>query len=132
LATSSFWQGIDVPGEALSCLLIDKLPFEVPDDPLISARMAHLEAQGKSPFFNYQVPRAIIHLKQGVGRLIRSSRDRGIIVIFDVRLRTKGYGRLFINSLPSFKVMEQIESIDEFLALPACADTGEECGGLSH
>jgi ATP-dependent DNA helicase DinG len=119
LATSSFWQGIDVPGEALSCLLIDKLPFEVPDDPLISARMAHLEAYGKSPFFNYQVPRAIIHLKQGVGRLIRSSHDRGIIVIFDVRLRTKGYGRLFISSLPPFKVMDRIESIDDFLALPA-------------
>jgi ATP-dependent DNA helicase DinG len=117
LATSSFWQGIDVPGDALSCLLIDKLPFEVPDDPLSAARMDHLAKQGKSAFFNYQIPRAIIHLKQGVGRLIRSSHDRGIIVIFDSRLLTKAYGRLFLSSLPPFKVVHQLEAIDDFLAI---------------
>ena len=116
LATSSFWQGIDVPGEALSCLLIDKLPFEVPDDPLIAARMARLTEQGKSAFFHYQVPRAVIQLKQGVGRLIRSSRDSGIIAIFDVRLLTKNYGRLFIKSLPPCRMVHQLDRIGEFLA----------------
>jgi ATP-dependent DNA helicase DinG len=115
LATSSFWQGIDVPGEALSCLMIDKLPFEVPDDPVISARMEHISAQGKSAFFSYQVPRAIIQLKQGVGRLIRSSSDRGIIVIFDVRLVTKSYGRLFLKSLPTCRLVHELDEIDGFL-----------------
>lgn len=117
-ATSSFWQGIDVPGESLSCLLIDKLPFEVPDDPLISARMEHLAAQGKSPFVHYQVPRAVIQLKQGVGRLIRSPGDRGVIAIFDVRLLTKNYGRLFLKSLPPCRRVHHLDDIPcDFLAL---------------
>lgn len=117
-ATSSFWQGIDVPGESLSCLLIDKLPFEVPDDPLISARMEHLGAQGKSPFVHYQVPRAVIQLKQGVGRLIRSPGDRGVIAIFDVRLMTKNYGRLFLKSLPPCRRVHHQDDIPgDFLAL---------------
>jgi len=120
LATSSFWQGIDVPGESLSCLIVDKLPFEVPDDPLTSARMNHISEQGKSPFFSYQVPRAIIQLKQGVGRLIRSSQDRGIIVIFDTRLITKGYGRLFMRSLPPCKVVHRLDEIDDFLTSCTC------------
>lgn len=114
LATSSFWQGIDVPGEALSCLLIDKLPFEPPDDPVTAARMNRVTQQGKSAFFHYQVPRAIIHLKQGVGRLIRSARDRGIIVIFDARLMTKSYGRLFLKSLPPCQTVHQLGAIDSF------------------
>ena len=115
-ATSSFWQGVDVPGEALSCLLIDKLPFEVPDDPLIAARMEHLAAQGKKPFFDYQVPRAIIQLKQGVGRLIRSSQDRGVIAIFDVRLLTKSYGSTFLKSLPPCRVVHEKEAIGAFFS----------------
>jgi ATP-dependent DNA helicase DinG len=116
LATSSFWQGVDVPGEALSCLLIDKLPFEVPDDPLIAARMAKLEEEGKNPFFHYQIPRAIIQLKQGVGRLIRSSQDRGVIGIFDVRLLTKSYGQLFLKSLPPCRLVHEKEQIDAFFS----------------
>ncbi len=116
LATSSFWEGIDVPGEALSCVLIDKLPFEVPDDPLAAARMELLEKQGKNAFYQYQTPKAILHLKQGVGRLLRSSSDRGVIVIFDVRLRTKSYGKLFLRSLPPYSVAERIEDLDDFLA----------------
>lgn len=112
-ATSSFWQGVDVPGQALSCLLIDKLPFEVPDDPVLAARMAYLAEHGRSPFLDYQVPRAIIQLKQGVGRLIRSSSDRGLIVIFDIRLITKKYGQLFISSLPPFRLVRKMEEIDE-------------------
>lgn len=115
LATNSFWQGIDVPGEALSCVIIDKLPFDVPDDPLTAARMERLAQQGKSPFFHYQIPRAVIHLKQGIGRLLRSSRDRGIVVIFDVRLLTKNYGRLFLKSLPPYRMVHRIESLDHFL-----------------
>jgi ATP-dependent DNA helicase DinG len=118
LATSSFWHGIDVPGEALSCLLIDKLPFEVPEDPLIAARIEYQAMQGRNPFYNYQVPRAIIHLKQGMGRLIRSSKDRGIIAIFDVRLFDKSYGKLFLESLPPCRITRELNDIDDFFSLP--------------
>ncbi len=116
LATKSFWEGIDVPGESLSCVLIDKLPFEVPDDPITAARIDALTRQGKSAFTEYQVPRAIIHLKQGVGRLLRSSSDRGLIVIFDVRLRTKNYGRTFLKSLPPYRIASGIDEIAAFFA----------------
>ena len=122
LATSSFWQGVDVPGEALSCLLIDKLPFEVPDDPLIAARMEHVATQGKSSFFEYQVPRAILQLKQGVGRLIRSSQDRGVIAIFDVRLRTKSYGQMFLRSLPPCRLVHEKEAIGAFFSAGAALE----------
>lgn len=114
LATSSFWEGVDVPGEALSCLLIDKLPFEVPDDPLLAARLEALRIQGKNPFNDYQVPRAILHLKQGVGRLIRSSQDRGVIVLFDIRLLQKSYGRLFLESLPPCRRVHRLDQLDDF------------------
>lgn len=117
-ATSSFWQGIDVPGEALSCLLIDKLPFEVPDDPVTAARMELVTAQGRNSFYQYQVPRAVIQLKQGVGRLIRSSRDRGVVAIFDMRLQTKSYGQLFLKSLPSFRLVDSLAGLDRFLDTP--------------
>ena len=130
LATSSFWQGIDIPGEALTCLLIDKLPFEVPDDPLIAARMEHLAREGKNAFFNYQVPRAIIQLKQGVGRLIRSSQDRGIIIIFDIRLFTKSYGKLFVKSLPPCGIVHQLDELDDFLLSPGFA--GDGTGAVSE
>lgn len=116
LATSSFWQGVDVPGEALSCLLIDKLPFEVPDDPLIASRMEQLTSQGRSAFFEYQVPRAILQLKQGVGRLIRSSLDRGVIAIFDIRLRTKSYGQTFLRSLPPCRLAQDMAAVGAFYA----------------
>lgn len=117
LATSSFWQGIDVPGEALSCLMIDKLPFEVPDDPLVAARMEYFSERGMNPFFDYQVPKAVIHLRQGFGRLIRSSRDRGVVVIFDTRLFTKGYGRIFLDSLPPCRVTRDANDIPDFLSI---------------
>ncbi len=115
LATSSFWQGIDVPGESLSCLMIDKLPFEVPDDPVAAARMDRLAKNGKNPFYQYQVPRAAIQLKQGVGRLIRTTKDRGIIAIFDIRLLTKNYGQIFLNSLPPCRVVHTIDEVGDFL-----------------
>jgi ATP-dependent DNA helicase DinG len=123
LATSSFWQGIDVPGEALTCLLIDKLPFEVPDDPLVAARMERMEEQGKSSFYAFQIPRAVIQLKQGIGRLIRSASDHGIIVLFDSRLLTKSYGRVFLKSLPSCRTVHSIGEIGGFIS-NAEADSG--------
>ncbi|MCE5336229.1 MAG: hypothetical protein LLG06_16730, partial [Desulfobacteraceae bacterium] len=114
-ATSSFWQGIDVPGESLSCVIIDKLPFEVPDDPVMASRVDRLTKSGRNAFFEYQVPRAAIQLKQGIGRLIRSSRDRGIIAVFDVRLLTKSYGQIFLKSLPPCRVVHSIDEIGNFL-----------------
>jgi len=99
--TSSFWQGVDVAGEALSCVIIDKLPFASPDDPLTSARIEALARNGKAPFQDFQVPLAILSLRQGVGRLIRNNQDRGLIAILDHRIRTKSYGREFLAALPS-------------------------------
>ncbi len=114
LATASFWEGVDVVGEALSCVIIDKLPFEVPSDPVIQARIVRTKEEGGNPFFDYQVPRAILALRQGVGRLMRSSADRGLIAIMDVRLFTKGYGRTFLKSLPASPVTRNLADVDEF------------------
>ncbi|HZI18180.1 MAG TPA: ATP-dependent DNA helicase [Pyrinomonadaceae bacterium] len=99
-ATASFWQGVDVRGRQLSCVIIDKLPFAVPTDPVVAARQRFLEDQGGSSFYQYSIPQAVITLKQGVGRLIRSATDRGLVAVLDPRLRTSGYGRLFLESLP--------------------------------
>jgi ATP-dependent DNA helicase DinG len=115
LATSSFWQGIDVPGEALSCVIIDKLPFEVPDDPVIAARVDRIARNGGNAFYEYQVPRAAIQLKQGIGRLIRSSKDRGVIAVFDIRMLTKSYGQVFVKSLPPCRVVHSLDEIETFL-----------------
>ncbi len=115
LATSSFWQGIDVPGEALSCVIIDKLPFEVPDDPVIAARLDRINRNGGNAFYEYQVPRAAIQLKQGIGRLIRSSKDRGVIAIFDIRMLAKSYGPVFVKSLPPCRMVHSLDEIETFL-----------------
>jgi ATP-dependent DNA helicase DinG len=106
LGTSSFWQGVDVKGEALRIVVIDKLPFASPGDPLLRARLEALRSDGEDPFATYQLPQAILALKQGVGRLIRDFDDRGLVVIGDPRLRTRGYGRVFLDSLPSMPLLE--------------------------
>jgi ATP-dependent DNA helicase DinG len=108
-ATSSFWQGVDVQGEALSCVIISKLPFAVPTDPVVAARQKYIDDQGGNSFYEYSVPGAIISLKQGLGRLIRSARDRGVLSILDPRLKTKSYGRLFLQSLPPCHVTSRLE-----------------------
>jgi ATP-dependent DNA helicase DinG len=110
-ATSSFWQGVDVRGQQLSCVIIDKLPFAVPSDPVVAARQRYIEDQGGSSFYEYSVPQAIISLKQGLGRLIRGTTDRGVLAVLDSRLRTKAYGRLFLESLPPCRVTSNIEEL---------------------
>ena len=107
-ATSSFWQGVDVRGEQLSCVIIDKLPFAVPSDPVVAARQRYIEERGGSSFHEYSVPQAIISLKQGLGRLIRSTTDRGVLAVLDPRLRTKMYGQTFLQSLPPCRITSEI------------------------
>jgi ATP-dependent DNA helicase DinG len=115
LGTSSFWEGVDVKGAALSVVVIDKLPFAVPDDPVLKARLAALEKQGGNAFFEEQIPQAVIALKQGVGRLIRDHADFGVIMLCDDRIRTRGYGRIFLDSLPPMRRTESLEQVCEFL-----------------
>jgi ATP-dependent DNA helicase DinG len=110
-ATASFWQGVDVRGEQLSCVIIDKLPFAVPSDPVVAARQRYIEDQGGSSFYEYSVPQAIISLKQGLGRLIRSTTDRGVLAVLDPRLRTKMYGQTFLQSLPPCRVTSDVDEL---------------------
>ncbi|MGB8761362.1 MAG: ATP-dependent DNA helicase, partial [Candidatus Sulfotelmatobacter sp.] len=113
-ATSSFWQGVDVQGEQLSCVIIDRLPFAVPSDPVVAARVKAIDADGGNAFFQYQVPAAVITLKQGFGRLIRSLHDRGLLVLLDNRILKKQYGRVFIESLPNYKKTTEMHVVEEF------------------
>jgi ATP-dependent DNA helicase DinG len=114
-ATSSFWQGVDVQGEQLSCVIIDKLPFAVPSDPLVAARSRHINESGGDAFRDYSLPQAILSLRQGIGRLIRSRKDRGVIAILDPRLLSKGYGRNFLHSLPRMRVTKELADIVKML-----------------
>jgi ATP-dependent DNA helicase DinG len=115
--TATFWQGVDVPGKALKCVIITKLPFAVPSDPIIEARMELLKSQNKNPFMDYQVPQAITLLRQGFGRLIRTATDTGIVAILDPRIKSKFYGKFFLNSLPGCEKTSDIKDIKNFLAL---------------
>ncbi len=114
LAVASFWEGVDVSGDSLSCVLIDKLPFEVPSDPVIQARVKAIEEEGGKAFFKFQIPRAILTLRQGVGRLMRSTSDKGVIGILDIRLYSKGYGRIFRASLPPSPVVRELDEVQKF------------------
>jgi ATP-dependent DNA helicase DinG len=113
-ATSSFWQGVDVQGEQLSCVIIDRLPFAVPSDPVVAARVKSIDAEGGNAFFQYQVPSAVITLKQGFGRLIRSLHDRGLLVLLDNRILKKQYGLTFIDSLPNYKKTTDFAQVEAF------------------
>jgi len=115
-ATSSFWQGVDVVGEALSCVIVDKLPFASPGDPITAARIEAIRTRGGDPFGDYQVPLAILALQQGLGRLIRHRRDRGVLAVLDPRLRTKGYGRRFVASLPPAPIVHDLARVDAFFS----------------
>ncbi len=116
LATSSFWQGVDVVGEALSCVIIDKLPFASPGDPITSARIEAINERGGSAFSEYQIPLAILSLQQGLGRLLRHRQDRGVLAVLDPRLRTMGYGRRFLASLPPAPVTSDLDAVGRFFA----------------
>jgi ATP-dependent DNA helicase DinG len=114
-ATSSFWQGVDVPGAQLSCVIIDKLPFAVPSDPIVAARVRALEEDGRNAFAEYQVPEAVLALKQGFGRLIRSKSDRGILAILDNRLLRMQYGKIFLESLPDYRTTQDLAEVALFM-----------------
>jgi len=117
-ATSSFWQGVDVQGEQLSCVIIDRLPFAVPTDPIVAARVKSIDAEGGNAFFQYQVPAAVITLKQGFGRLIRSLHDRGLLCLLDNRILKKQYGRVFVESLPNYKKTTELAAVEAFFGVP--------------
>jgi ATP-dependent DNA helicase DinG len=113
-ATASFWQGVDVQGEQLSCVIIDKLPFAVPNDPVVAARVKAIDEDGGNAFYDYQVPSAVIALKQGFGRLIRSLHDRGLLCLLDNRVLKKQYGRVFLDSLPKYSRTTDVKAVERF------------------
>ena len=117
LGAASFWEGVDVVGEALSCVVIDKLPFAAPDDPVLVARLNALRESGGNPFFDWQVPAAVIALKQGAGRLIRDTTDRGVLVLCDPRLTSRAYGKLFLKSLPPMPISRELGDVQKFFSV---------------
>ena len=128
LGTSSFWEGVDVRGEALSCVIIDKLPFASPGDPVLEARIKSIRESGGNPFGEYQLPQAVIALKQGVGRLIRDDNDKGVLVICDPRIRTKSYGITFLDSLPRVPRTSKLEVVQRFFEIVKAKQAQEKEG----
>ncbi len=118
-ATSSFWQGVDVRGEQLSCVIVDRLPFAVPSDPIVAARVRALQDDGRNPFAEYQVPEAVLALKQGFGRLIRARTDRGVLAILDNRIQRMQYGKIFMESLPAYATTRDIAAVERFMQEPS-------------
>ncbi|MGB4854850.1 MAG: helicase C-terminal domain-containing protein, partial [Candidatus Dechloromonas phosphoritropha] len=116
VGSQSFWEGVDVRGEALSLVVIDKIPFAPPDDPVLAARIEQMRQQGRNPFMEYQLPRAVINVKQGAGRLIRDEADRGVLMICDPRLLSKPYGRRIWQSLPPMRRTRELSDVIDFLA----------------
>jgi ATP-dependent DNA helicase DinG len=114
LGTNSFWEGVDVRGEALSCVLIDKIPFSAPDDPILQAKIDYLRERGGNPFSAIQIPSAVIQLKQGIGRLIRDQSDYGVLVLCDPRFLTKPYGKYFLRSLPPMPITQDKTDVKVF------------------
>jgi len=113
-ATASFWQGVDVPGEQLSCVIVDKLPFAVPSDPIVAARVAALTEDGRNAFAEFQVPQAVLSLKQGFGRLIRAKTDRGVLALLDTRIQRMPYGKIFLESLPKYRMTQELADVARF------------------
>src|SRR5712664_2245633 len=121
LGSQSFWEGADVRGEALSLVVIDKLPFAPPDDPVLAARIDGMRAEGGNPFTELQLPQAVLQLKQGAGRLIRDEADRGVLMLCDPRLASRAYGRQILRSLPAMKLTRNLSEVEEFFAVhPQC------------
>jgi ATP-dependent DNA helicase DinG len=114
-ATASFWQGVDVPGDQLSCVIVDRLPFAVPSDPIVAARVRTLQEEGRNPFAEFQVPQAVLSLKQGFGRLIRSKADRGVLALLDTRIQRMPYGKIFLESLPHYRRTSDLGEVERFL-----------------
>jgi ATP-dependent DNA helicase DinG len=115
-ATASFWQGVDVPGDQLSCVIVDRLPFAVPSDPVVAARVRALQEEGRNPFSEFQVPEAVLALKQGFGRLIRTKTDRGVLALLDTRISRMPYGKIFIESLPRYRRTHDLGEVERFLS----------------
>jgi ATP-dependent DNA helicase DinG len=120
-ATSSFWQGVDVPGEQLSCVIVDRLPFAVPSDPILAARVRALQDDGRNPFAELQVPQAVLALKQGFGRLIRTKTDRGVLALLDTRIQRMPYGKIFLESLPNYGKTQELSEVGRFLEMASPA-----------
>ena len=115
-ATATFWEGVDIPGDTLSCVIIDKIPFASPDDPIVQARTDRMKAAGEDWFNGYMLPKAIVSLKQGVGRLIRTANDRGVVAVLDPRLEKAGYRWELVNALPPMRRTRHIDDVKEFFA----------------
>ncbi|MBX3689714.1 ATP-dependent DNA helicase [Dokdonella sp.] len=131
LGAASFWEGVDVAGDALSVVVIDKLPFAAPDDPVLVARLDALREAGANPFNDWQVPNAVIALRQGAGRLIRDVHDRGVLVVCDPRLSTRGYGRIFLASLPAMSRTRELAAVEAFLAAPPPVEPQDRSAEMS-